>query len=77
MNPAPDIFVLAARCLGLKPPSCLVLEDAVSGVQAAKDAGCRCLGLTTSFSVEQLKAAGAVRTAPTLAEAPAEVIVWQ
>lgn len=75
-KPAPDIFALAARRLGLESVSCLVVEDAVSGVQAAKAAGCCCLGLTTSFSVEQLKAAGADWTAPTLAEAPAEVLVW-
>jgi HAD superfamily hydrolase (TIGR01509 family) len=75
-KPAPDIFLLAARRLGLDPASCLVVEDAVSGVQAAKAAGCRCLGLTTSFSSEQLISAGVDWTAATLAEAPTLALSW-
>jgi len=73
-KPAPDIFLEAARRLGLDPTLCLVIEDAVSGVTAAKAAGSRCLGLMTSFSAEQLKASGADWTAPTLAEAPIQVL---
>jgi len=73
-KPAPDIFLEAARRLGLDPTLCLVIEDAVSGVTAAKSAGSRCLGLTTSFSVEQLAAAGVDWTAATLAEAPEDVL---
>ncbi len=38
-KPAPDIFLAAARCLGLPPAACLVVEDAVAGVAAAKAAG--------------------------------------
>lgn len=53
-KPAPDIFLLAANCLKLKPEECLVVEDAVSGVAAAKAAGSRCLALTTSFCREEL-----------------------
>ena len=69
-KPAPDIFLEAARRLGLEPVVCLVIEDAVSGVQAAKAAGSRCLGLTTSFSAEQLKAAGADWTAADVGRSP-------
>ena len=43
MKPAPDIFVEAARRLGLEPGVCLVIEDAVPGVAAVKTAGSRCL----------------------------------
>ncbi len=75
-KPAPDIFVLAARRLGLDPEICLVIEDAVAGVTAAKAAGSRCLGLTTSFASEQLLAAGADWTAATLAESPSHVLSW-
>ena len=53
-KPAPDIFLLAANRLKLKPEECLVVEDAVSGVAAAKAAGSRCLALTTSFCQEEL-----------------------
>lgn len=53
-KPAPDIFLLAADRLNLKPKECLVVEDAVSGVAAAKAAGSRCLALTTSFDRKEL-----------------------
>ena len=53
-KPAPDIFILAANRLKLKPEECLVVEDAVSGVAAAKAAGSRCLALTTSFVQKEL-----------------------
>ena len=75
-KPAPDIFLEASRRLGLAPSACLVIEDAVSGVTAARAAGSRCLGLTTSFSADQLTAAGADWTAADLATAPDEVLAW-
>jgi HAD superfamily hydrolase (TIGR01509 family) len=54
-KPAPDIFILAASNLGIPPAGCLVVEDAISGVKAGKDAGCKVLALTTSFPEDQLK----------------------
>lgn len=75
-KPSPDIFIEAARRMGLEPENCLVVEDAVSGVIAAKAAGARCLGLTTSFSAEQLRAAGADWTADDLADASLGVLEW-
>lgn len=53
-KPYPDIYLLAAEKLGMKPEDCLVVEDAVSGVSAGKAAGCKCLALTTSFPAEKL-----------------------
>lgn len=38
-KPAPDIYILAAEKLGLKPEECVVVEDAVSGIEAARAAG--------------------------------------
>ncbi|MFT4247381.1 MAG: HAD family phosphatase [Pseudomonas sp.] len=38
-KPAPDIYLLAARRLGVAPAQCLVLEDSPTGVQAALAAG--------------------------------------
>lgn len=42
-KPAPDIFLQAAEQLGLAPERCLVMEDALKGVHAAKDAGMPCV----------------------------------
>lgn len=58
-KPAPDMYLLTASRLGAQPQSCCVVEDAVNGVLAAKAAGMRCVGVTTSFSREELVAAGA------------------
>jgi beta-phosphoglucomutase len=75
-KPAPDIFLEACRRLGLKPAVCLVIEDAIAGVTAAKAAGTRCLTVTTSFPPEALAAAGADWVVPNLAEAPPGVLAW-
>ena len=53
-KPYPDIYLKASENLGLNPEECLVVEDAVSGIKAAKAAGCRCLAVTTSFRREDL-----------------------
>jgi HAD superfamily hydrolase (TIGR01509 family) len=75
-KPAPDIFLLACRQLGLEPERCLVIEDALSGVAAAKAAGTRCLAVTTSFPREPLAAAGADWVCPNLADVPPDVLAW-
>jgi beta-phosphoglucomutase len=72
-KPHPEIFLAAARRLGLDPKACLVVEDAVTGIRAGKAAGARCLGLTTSFPAADLIAAGADWTCPNLAHVPGAV----
>jgi HAD superfamily hydrolase (TIGR01509 family) len=60
-KPAPEIFLGAAARLGLAPNQCVVVEDAVNGVQAAKAAGMRCIAVAQTFPAEQLGAADLVR----------------
>ena len=73
-KPSPDIFLLAAERLRLNPKDGLVVEDAISGVTAAKAAGARCLALTSSFSRDKLNKAD--YWAANLADASPEVLNW-
>jgi HAD superfamily hydrolase (TIGR01509 family) len=68
-KPYPDIYLHGARLVGVAPADCLVIEDAVSGAQAARAAGCACLGITSSFSEAELGAAGATMFAKDLKHA--------
>lgn len=63
-KPDPAIFLRAAELLNLAADSLLVVEDAVSGVRAAKSAGMKCLGIASDGREEKLRAAGADRVVP-------------
>lgn len=67
-KPDPEIFLTAAARLSVLPRDCIVIEDAPNGIQAAKSAGSRCLGITSSFSAKELIDAGADWIAPNLAQ---------
>ncbi|GFP87939.1 nhl repeat-containing protein 2 [Phtheirospermum japonicum] len=58
LKPAPDIFLAAAKFLVVPPSECVVIEDALAGVQAAKSASMRCIAVTTSSAEDALKAIG-------------------
>ena len=58
-KPDPEIFLTAAAKLCLPPENCLVVEDSISGVQAAKAAGMDCFGITTTFTDDFLIEKGA------------------
>ena len=58
-KPAPDLFLLAARRLGLAPGQCAVVEDSVFGVQAARSAGMLTFGYTSSYPATVLREAAA------------------
>lgn len=47
-KPSPQGFLLASQKLGVKPKNCVVIEDAIAGVTAAKRAGMRCLAITNT-----------------------------
>jgi len=59
-KPAPDIFLKAAEKLQLKPDDCLVVEDAANGVKAAKNAGMKCVAITTTHTEDLLQQADLV-----------------
>ena len=44
-KPDPEVFLIAAKRLGLPPEACLVFEDAYSGIEAAKNAGMHVVGV--------------------------------
>lgn len=48
-KPHPDLFLEAARRLGVAPDACVVFEDAPLGIEAARRAGMRAVALTTSM----------------------------
>ncbi|KAI3448473.1 hypothetical protein Pfo_005138 [Paulownia fortunei] len=58
LKPAPDIFLAASKILDVPPNECIVIEDALAGVQAAKSASMRCIAVTTTLAEDILKAAG-------------------
>ena len=60
-KPAPDIFLTAAKGLGVRAQECVVVEDAVNGIQAAKAAGMRCVAVATTFPGDRLNDADVVR----------------
>lgn len=59
-KPNPDVFLYAASQLSTPPLSCLVIEDAPNGVEAARRAGMICIALTTSTTREKLLGANLV-----------------
>lgn len=56
-KPAPDIFLKAAQALDIEPPYCLVIEDAVAGVQAAHAAGMCCISVAGNRDLPGLRQA--------------------
>ena len=59
-KPDPAVFLKAAKIIGVAPEACVVMEDAVAGVQAAKRAGMRCIAVTTTNPAEALHEADIV-----------------
>ena len=56
-KPHPEIFLTGAKELGVPPEECFVVEDAVTGIQAAKAGGMAALGLSRAGDEELLAAA--------------------
>ncbi|HYI00016.1 HAD family phosphatase [Hyalangium sp.] len=72
-KPAPDIFLAAAKALEVEPSTCVVFEDAVNGIIAARAAGMVAVGITTTTPPEVLREAGAQWVAPDFATLPPDL----
>jgi HAD superfamily hydrolase (TIGR01509 family) len=59
-KPDPELFLVAASRMSINPAHCVVIEDAPSGVQAAKAAGAKCIAVTNSTNAENLSQADLV-----------------
>jgi len=66
-KPDPEVFLVAASRLGVPPYGCIVVEDAAAGIEAARRAGMRSIGLVRAGAM-----LAADLVAPSLAALPAE-----
>jgi HAD superfamily hydrolase (TIGR01509 family) len=74
-KPAPDLFLFAATCMGVAAPRCVVVEDSIAGIQAARAAGMRAFGFAGGGHAgpgyrERLLEAGARRVFERMSELP-------
>jgi len=75
-KPHPESFLLALKLLNRRlnqspsilPGECLMIEDAIAGIQGAREAGMKCLAVSTSYPCEKLREAH--RVVPSLGEVP-------
>jgi beta-phosphoglucomutase len=75
-KPDPQVFLVAAAKLGVPPTRCVVMEDAVAGVQAARAAGMKCVAVrfVGHHPEAALAAAGADLVVPSLEQVSVEVV---
>jgi beta-phosphoglucomutase len=59
-KPAPDVFLIASEKLKILPSNCIVIEDAPVGIEAAKNAGMKCIALETTHPAKKLSMADLV-----------------
>ncbi|MEO6725642.1 MAG: HAD family phosphatase [Blastocatellia bacterium] len=73
-KPAPDVFLAAAAAINIEPENCIVVEDAPAGIEAARRAGMKSIGVLTTHN--ELKADWVFRS---LEDLPADFFaaLWQ
>ncbi|MFJ1210840.1 HAD family hydrolase [Burkholderia pyrrocinia] len=81
-KPAPDVYLAAARTLGVAPAQCLVVEDSVTGITAAAAAGMTVLGFVggghaSAAQIDALRGIGARHVFDDMHELPGYVARWQ
>ncbi|RYY61145.1 MAG: HAD family phosphatase [Chitinophagaceae bacterium] len=54
-KPDPEVFLKAAERLGVDPAACVVFEDAPKGIEAAKRAGMKAVGISSFHTAEELQ----------------------
>ncbi|HOW66263.1 MAG TPA: HAD-IA family hydrolase [Candidatus Paceibacterota bacterium] len=60
-KPAPDLFLSAAKILNLPSGACVVIEDAINGIEAARAANMRCVAVAQTFPSDRLQLADRIR----------------
>jgi len=73
-KPHPEIYLKAAEKLNSDASACLVVEDAVNGIEAARAAGAKCLAVTGSFTATELAKADWIVN--NLSEISEDVLSW-
>lgn len=63
-KPDPAVFLAAAQAIDVPPTRCIVVEDAVVGVTAARRAGMKCIAVTTTHPASSLADADLIATTP-------------
>jgi beta-phosphoglucomutase len=71
-KPAPDPYARAAALHGVAPGDCVAIEDSRWGIESAKTAGLKCVGITTTYPAQEL--ASADRVVASLDEFTADLI---
>lgn len=54
-KPHPDVYLMTAEKLGVRPAECVVFEDSFVGIEAAKRAGMKCIAIASTFSAAALR----------------------
>jgi HAD superfamily hydrolase (TIGR01509 family) len=75
-KPDPEIFLTAAAEMGIERGNCIVIEDAKSGIAAAKSAGMTCIGITSAFRREELALTDADYIIDNITEATKIISDW-
>jgi HAD superfamily hydrolase (TIGR01509 family) len=67
-KPSPDVFLLAAERLNIAPELCVVIEDSLLGIQAARAANMRVIGYAAMTGVDEMRTQGATHVVTTMAD---------